>query len=142
MMLRCKRSSDLRSFSGEAVVRTLTFILALSVLSLAPDARADIYGCLNGDKMSYVNTAKELAKRKAVEEAETEGGGQVPVLRGAATACEEASPRAPKHLRGRRARTQQADELAMHARCSVAAARRGFRADHARSGAAGQQNRA
>ena len=65
MMLRCKRSSDLRSFSGEAVVRTLTFILALSVLSLTPDARADIYGCLNGDKMSYVNTAKELAKRRA-----------------------------------------------------------------------------
>jgi soluble lytic murein transglycosylase-like protein len=69
MMLRCKRSSDLRSFSGEAVVRTFTFILLLSGLSMAPQVHADIYGCLNGDKMSYVNTTKELAQRRAAGEA-------------------------------------------------------------------------
>ena len=68
MMLRCKRSSDQRSFSGEAVVRTLTLITAVGLLSLAPQVRADIYGCLDGDKMSYVNTAKELAKRRAAGE--------------------------------------------------------------------------
>ena len=41
----------------------------MSALWIAPEARADIYGCLNGDKMSYVNTAKELARRRADGEA-------------------------------------------------------------------------
>ena len=55
--------------SGEAVVRTLTVILALSAWSIGSVAHADIYGCLKGDKMSYVNTEKELAKRRASGEA-------------------------------------------------------------------------
>ncbi len=67
-MGRCKRSSARGPLSGEAVVRTLTLIVALGGLTFSQVAHADIYGCLNGDKMSYVNTEKELAKRRAAGE--------------------------------------------------------------------------
>ncbi len=49
-------------------MRTFTLFLVISGVCVAPVASADIYGCLNGDKMSYVNTDKELAKRRAAGE--------------------------------------------------------------------------
>jgi soluble lytic murein transglycosylase-like protein len=50
-------------------VRCLMLTLAAIGVLVAPVAAAhDIYGCMAGDKMSYVNTAKELTKRRGAGE--------------------------------------------------------------------------
>ena len=50
-------------------MRCLMLILVAGCLLVAPVAAAqDIYGCLDGDKMSYVNTTKELTKRRGAGE--------------------------------------------------------------------------